>query len=241
MDQWSEVDEPELSWLTDACGQQVTGFGPPPYPAGLWILHAMYEAETEDLAARRRAQDEDEADEAGWSADPGQGWRRLRWHELAERTGDPVVAQHVAPQYRVPSFRAFPSVRQGDGLWETIRWPDWGSLDRESFHSLAAVLQRFSGSDTVAFAHPCTLRDPEVEPHVFRGRLRDLDALEQLDVYHSPANIWPADRSWLVYTDWDLSGTKVYGPPELLKMIEEDEFLESVWLPLHGGASITTV
>lgn len=151
------------------------------------------------------------------------------------------MAQHVAPQYRVPSFRAFPSVRQGDGLWETIRWPDWGSLDWESFNSLAAVLQRFSGPDTVAFAHPCAIRDREAEPHVFRGRLCDLDVFEQFDPYHSPANIWPVDRSWLVYTSWDLSGTKVYGPPELLTMIEEDEFLETVWLPLGGDASSTTV
>ncbi|MFD0555689.1 hypothetical protein FB566_0898 [Stackebrandtia endophytica] len=197
----------------------------------------MYEAETEDLAAYRRAQDEGLTDEPGWPADPGQGWRRLRWHELAERTGNPVVVQHVAPQYRVPSFRAFFSVKQGDGLWETISWPDWGTLDRESFHSLAAVLQRFSGSDTVTFAHPCPLRDPEVEPHVFRGRLGDLALLEQLDAYHTPANMWPADRSWLVYTDWDLSGTKIYGPPELLTMIEEDKFLETVWLPLPGDTS----
>lgn len=96
MDRWSEVDEQELGWLIDACGQEVTGFGPPPYPAGLWIPHAMYEAETEVLAAHRRAQDEDEADKPVWPADPGPGWRRLRWHELAERTGDPVAVQHVA-------------------------------------------------------------------------------------------------------------------------------------------------
>lgn len=49
--------------------------------------------------------------------------------------------------------------------------------------------------------------------------------------------MWPADRSWLMYSDWDLSGTKLYGPPELLAMIEEDEFLETVWLPLPGSGS----
>ncbi|MFC3492898.1 hypothetical protein [Glycomyces rhizosphaerae] len=118
---------------------------------------------------------------------------------------------------------------------------DWGSLDRESFRSLAAILQRFSGPDLAAFAHPAFLQDSQAGLRVFRGHLRDLEALEQLDVYHSPANIWPADRSWLVYTDWDLSGTKVYGPPELLTMIEEDEFLESVWLPLPGDASSTAL
>jgi hypothetical protein len=239
VDRWSEADERELRWLIDACGEEVSGFGPAPYPAGLWILHAMYEVgDSGNTALHRSADGEDEdADESGWPGDPGPEWRRLRWHELAERTGDPVVAQHVAPQYRVPSFRAFPSVKQGDGLWETIRFPDWGTLDQESFRALAGILRRFSGPDTVAFAHPHFLQDPHAGLCVVRGRLRGLEALEQVDVYHSPANIWPADRSWLVFTDWDLSGTKVYGPPGLLAMIEEDEFLETVWLPLPEGTS----
>jgi hypothetical protein len=38
-------DAKELGGLIGACGEQVTGFGLPPYPAGLWILHAKYEVE----------------------------------------------------------------------------------------------------------------------------------------------------------------------------------------------------
>jgi hypothetical protein len=239
VDRWSEVDVQELDWLIDACGEQVSGFGPSPYPAGLWILHAMYEVEDgRSEALHRDTGNEDEVDDGpGWPADPGPGWRRLRWRELAARTGDPVVAQHVESQYCVPSFRAFPSVRQGDGLWERIRWAEWGSLDRESFASLAAIVRRFSGPDAVAFAHPAFLQDTQAGLRVLQGRLRDLEVLEQLDPYHSPANIWPVDRSWLVFTDWDLAGTKVYGPPELLAMIEEDESLESIWLPLPDDPS----
>jgi len=233
-----EVDARELGWLIEACGaEEATGFGPLPYPAGLWILHAMYEVSPDgDESLYRSATGEDEDDdEPGWPADPGPGWRRLRWHELAERTGDPVVAQHVEPRYRVPSFRAFPSVQQGDGLWERIRWPDWGSLDRESFSSLAAILRRYSGPGTTVFAHLHFLEDPLSGLRILQGRLEDLEALELLSPYHSPANMWPADQSWLVYSDWDLSGTKVYGPPELLKKIETDDFLETVQLPLTGG------
>ncbi|MCD0447499.1 hypothetical protein LO763_28175 [Glycomyces sp. A-F 0318] len=237
MDRWSDADERELGWLIDACGgEEPSGFGPPPYPAGLWILHAMYEVGPDENETLYRRPDDDEEgdDEPGWPADPGRGWRRLLWRELAERTGDPVIAQHVEPQYRVPSFRAFHSVRQGDGLWETVRWPDWGSLDRESFIRLAAILRQFSGPDTVAFAHLHFLEEPLAGLRVLQGRLESLEALELVSPYHSPANLWPADRSWLLYTDWDLAGTKVYGPPELLKMIEEDAFLETVRLPLTG-------
>ncbi|MFD4662920.1 hypothetical protein [Streptomyces halstedii] len=35
---------------------------------------------------------------------PGPGWRRLRWAELARRTGDPIV-----PDGLLPCFRCFPS------------------------------------------------------------------------------------------------------------------------------------
>jgi hypothetical protein len=199
----------------------------------------MYEVGPDGSEAlHRRPDDEDDVDgEPGWPADPGRGWRRLRWEELAERTGDPVVAQHIDPQYRVPSFRAFPSVKQGDALWERIRWPDWGSLDRESFGNLAAILRRFSGPDTVVFAHLHFLEDPLAGLRVLQGRLEDLEVLELLSPCRSPANMWPADRSWLLYTDWDLSGTKVYGPPELLTMVEADHFLETLRLPLTEGQS----
>jgi hypothetical protein len=235
-----EADERELGWLIEACGaEEVTGFGPPPYPEGLWILHAMYEVGPDgDESLYRSANDEDEDDdEPGWPADPGPGWRRLRWHELSERTGDPVVAQHVKPRHRVPSFRAFPSVKQGVELWERIRWADWGGMDREGFRSLASILSRFSGPKTVVFAHPAPCRDISAGLRVFQGRIGDLEALEQLDPYYGPANLWPADRSWLLFADWDLAGTKVYGPPELLTMIEEDEFLETVRLPLPSSGS----
>jgi len=190
---------------------------------------------SEALLRRPNDEDDDFDDEDGWPADPGRGWRRLRWRELAERTGDPVVAQHIEPRYRVPSFRAFPSVKQGDGLWERIRWPGEGSFDRESFHSLATILRRFSGPDTDVFAHLHFLEEPLEGLRVLQGQLKDLEALEFSSPSYSPANIWSADRSWLLYTDWDLSGTKVYGPPELLKMINEDDFLETVQLPLVNG------
>ena len=48
----------------------------------------------------------------------------------------------------------------------------------------------------------------------------------------TPSNLWPTDKSWFVYTDWDLMATKVSGPAELVAAIEADDELESLrWEP----------
>ena len=51
------------------------------------------------------------------------------------------------------------------------------------------------------------------------------------EVDGSPSNIWPDDRSWFVYTDWDLSGTRVSGSEELVASIVADQRLESISYP----------
>jgi hypothetical protein len=258
-DRWRRADGEEVAWLAELDPDSVTGFDiERGKPGSLWILNAMYEqdvpvvSETHDERHKRllasgevepwRVGDWVETEtpgltvpggDLGWAEDPGPGWRRLRWHELAERVGDPVVPMQMKPEYRYPSFRVFPSVKR-DGSWPaSIEPPTEGSMDRQSFRALMEVLRAFSGPDTEVFAHWCQLigRDFNV-PEVYRGRLRDAESLELLDYQGSPANIWPSDRSWLVYTDWDLWGTKVSGPTELLSMIEADDFLETVRLPL---------
>jgi hypothetical protein len=177
----------------------------------------------------------------GWHSHPGLGWKRLRWRDLSDRTGDPIVPLGHATIYPIPSRRAFPST-QREGSWPaSIHPPTEGSLDWESFCALSAVLRAFSGPETVVYAHWCEAITAEVYT-VFEGRLADLELLLTLPLdssgpgqpkrfRSSPSNLWPADESWMVYTDWDLWGTKVTGPPELLARLEADVFLEIAWLP----------
>lgn len=54
---------------------------------------------------------------------------------------------------------------------------------------------------------------------------RQYDAPDQRAV---PNNIWPHDRSWFVYTDYDLPGTKVSGPDQLIASVAADGALETV-------------
>ena len=68
-------------------------------------------------------------------------------------------------------------------------------------------------------------------PAAFEGELRELVHLYADDALGgSPNNIWSTDRSWLVYTDYDLCGTKVCGARELVDQLAADSNLETVYL-----------
>jgi hypothetical protein len=68
---------------------------------------------------------------------------------------------------------------------------------------------------------------------LFRGPIGDLAGhYDDPAVLGSPNNIWPEDRSWFVYTDNDLWGTKVSGSPTLIATLSQDRDLETVELPL---------
>lgn len=252
---WVRANGMVMLWVLEDGIEHACGYDPSPGAAGLWVLNAMYEQErptieeTHDerhlrrLAAGEvepwRLGDFDERDHPelkvpggglGWGGHPGPGWKRLRWYELAERVGDPIVPLGHNSIYPVPSRYAFQSVRR-DGSWPaSIQPPTEGSLDWDSFRALAAVLREFSGPETVVYAHWCEPITSD-EFTVFEGQLADLEALGWLPFGSSPSNIWPADRSWVLYTDWDLWGTKVTGPSELLARLEADELLETAWLP----------
>ena len=58
------------------------------------------------------------------------------------------------------------------------------------------------------------------------------DLLESGSLAFSPANIWPEDRSWFIYTDYDLWATRVSGSADLIARIENDPDLETIrWSP----------
>ncbi|MFD4315440.1 hypothetical protein [Streptomyces sp. NPDC058548] len=51
------------------------------------------------------------------------------------------------------------------------------------------------------------------------------------DTLYTPSNLWAADRSWGVCTDYDLWGTTVCGPRPLVEALLADNELEAVRLP----------
>ncbi|WP_223243853.1 hypothetical protein [Streptomyces sp. CBMA156] len=142
------------------------------------------------------------------------------------------------PDGAAPSRACFPSVRKR-GSWPLgILPPTEGSLDRESWNRLTAVLAAHSpaGPDThcLAYYSPLTLgADADYHhAHVRTGRLGDAGVLyDNPRTHFSPSNLWAEDRSWLLGTDYDLWATKVAGPPALIEALLDDAGLEAVRLP----------
>ncbi|WP_030240274.1 hypothetical protein [Streptomyces sp. NRRL S-350] len=252
---WPLAPSGTTDWLLELCGDGLTGFMPPAMPDAVWVLNAIYEHEQgptevsyhEHHQARLlngRVQprivaglDFEAVSVAaggglGRAEHPGRGWRRLRWAELARRTGDPIV-----PEGLLPSYRCFPSVRK-EGSWPLdIAPPTEGSLDRETWNRVTTVLTEHSpaGPDTpcLAYYSPLVLGAIDFDNlHVQAGRLGDAGILyDTPEADFSPSNLWSEDRSWVLCTDYDLWATKIAGPPALIEALLNDPEIEAVRLP----------
>ncbi|MFI8279598.1 hypothetical protein ACIGBH_32815 [Streptomyces sp. NPDC085929] len=251
---WPLVPSDATDWLLELCGDGVTGFMPPAMPDSAWVLNAMYEHEQGPAEVSyheyRQARLADGSIQPvgfagidlevgvatggglGRAEHPGRGWRRLRWAELARRTGDPVV-----PDGLLPSHRCFPSA-QREGSWPLgIVPPTEGSLDRDTWNRLIAVLTEHgpAGPDTscLAYYNPLMLAAVDFDDlRVQAGRLGDAGILyDNPEAGFSPSNLWAQDRSWVLCTDYDLWATKVAGPPALIEALLNDPEIEAVRLP----------
>lgn len=237
--------DPALRWILNAVheGDDWAGFDVTGWAASVWLLHAMYE--TDELPSSISYEEERRIERAagvvednsviggllenaaatggqlGPSSNPGVGWYRLRWLELAQRLA-------IDPLSRVPSSQSFPFTS-----WPVnIRPPAEGSLDREQLERLCDHLAAITdvGVDCyVFFARLASGRvDDREEPLVYRGAVADILKLYDADdLSGGPTNIWAADRAWFVYTDWDLWGTKVSGPTKLIERLRNDPELET--------------
>ncbi|GAA1621263.1 hypothetical protein ACFQY4_24345 [Catellatospora bangladeshensis] len=251
-DGWRETHLDETGWLAELCPEgEWTGYDPGPRPDAAWILHAMYEwesgpTETTHQQVRESLLDADlvepellggiNLDEwgvvdtggaLGRSQHPGPGWRRLRWAELAARTDEPMVTPGTKP-----SFRSLPGSHP-DASWPaSIEPPGEGSLDREGWVRLLELLVAWSGPDTPVLAYIAPGAAVDQRGHVLAGVLGHAAELYDHELGSgSPANLWPVDRSWVTWSDWDLWGTKISGPAGLVERVLADPELEALRLP----------
>ncbi|MCX5195659.1 hypothetical protein OOK31_17400 [Streptomyces sp. NBC_00249] len=258
---WPLAAPAETDWLRELAAEDgITGFMPPALPDAAWVLHAMYEHELgpfdmsyveyrRAFLNRNSTSPEiipgldpadvftDSSDTLGRPAGehPGPRYRRLRWAELARRTGDPVAAEG-----HLPCHTSFPSLRAGvSGGWPVgITSPSEGSLVRADWNRLVEILTEHSpqGPDTRCLAY-CTPLGQRAEDfdnlHVRAGRLADAKALydHPEEECWTPTNLWSHDRSWVLCTDYDLWATKVAGPAPLVEALLDDPEIEAVRLP----------
>ena len=149
----------------------------------VWVLHAMYEAddrpsglshdevhriELEAGTVEPQVVGDVNLDElpgavvigsaVGASADPGEGWRRLRWSELAARLKVDPFDLDVPPCFKSFPYRSWPA---------NIAPPGEGSLDQEQFQSLLNCLAPVSASgwDTNCITYRTPLATGDFNDH----------------------------------------------------------------------------
>jgi hypothetical protein len=237
-----------FTWLpTTHRRNGATGYDVPGWEATVWIMHATWENEAlpsgithdearriEETAGVRQPIDfgSDALTEllrdawvtggtTGGSAWPGNGWERLRWSELATRLETPFPSD-VPPCDRWFPFKSWPL---------NIQPPSEGSVDQEQFARLIQILAKTSppGSQPICHAYYTYLSGRFDDTTIYRCELGETAAL-YVQENGSPTNLWPKDRSWFVYTDWDFLATKVSGSKELIAELRRDDALETTML-----------
>jgi hypothetical protein len=239
----------ELGWLaTRPEMESVTGYDPEGWEASTWVLHALYvndalvglgshdELRRQSLASgavapviigdvNLDAVSTVTGTPLGFVVRPGSPWRRVRWAEYLG-TLSASLDGHENP----PSDAWFPHKS-----WPvSVLAPPEGSLDEESFTALVDTLAATGGSgfDAECLAFYASLPASDFDsPHLWRGRLGELETLlsDRGGPYSfTPTNFWPVDRSWFVWTDYDLSATKISGSRQVLGAVRRRRDLD--WL-----------
>jgi hypothetical protein len=250
--QWIDSDD-ALRWVRSAARDptagETAGFDLEGWEDSAWVLHTMFEdprieaglsyqdVHRKDLNAGAVAPlvvgNINVDDKAiltgiplGRTEDPGQGWIRLRWTDLASRIDAPMARCGYPPCHRWFPGPSWPA---------NVRPPSEGSLDRTALQALLEVLARYSqgGLSTPVTGYYVTMATRAWDhARVFAGRLEEVEGLYDDDaVVASPTNFWSSDRTWFVYTDWDLLGTKVSGSADLVDGLRDNPDLELIRFP----------
>lgn len=183
----------------------------------------------------------------GFVETPAPPWRRLSWSDVGGRDGfDFWAVDGRWPHLRFTAQDEWPdpSTMPADS-WPRIgpaaeesSWPanvlppTEGSLDEASLLALIKVLTQHSSDGDVRNcffyygAVPLMIRGPAV----YAGDLLELMPFvrSERDMHFTPNNIWPADRSWFIYTDYDLWATRISGSKALIDTLTKDGEIDAV-------------
>jgi hypothetical protein len=231
----------DLAWLRLRTPDQPgVGFDADGWAASVWVLHAMWELpgigelthdelEREMLAdgrLERHLVNGVDLEQLGICTGVCLGmtermeppWRRLPWRTLAARLGLDLDSDELARTASWFGYRSWPA---------SIEPPCEGSLDRASFEAIIECLVAVSplGRRTPcrAFHEPTGWWEQQA---VLDARLDRIPTFGSQAQPFTPSNFWPLDRSWFVYTDYDLSATRVSGSADLVAFLRAHPDLE---------------
>jgi hypothetical protein len=147
---------------------------------------------------------------------------RIRWQTLAHLFGVPFESA-ISTEW----FRARMEARD---CWPRFLFgPDDGTLNNDELSEMVAVLDAFTGGQD------CFFRFAEIPfittdtPILFRGFLKDLPTFPSSGKYHfTPEYWWPADHSWCLCSDYDLTFSIVGGSRQLVAEILNNATVEAL-------------
>lgn len=240
----------DTQWMRQPLGQDHLGTGlPAPWmPAGVRILHAIWESprrssETSHHQARADAVASGEIEslfvggvnleEVGTSTGvaltmetPPEGWHRLRWASVASRLGIDLDGTQGVLERQLRPFTI-------ESSWPvSVLPPPMGTLDPLSLRKIADALAGLHDGQTVAYSN----RDEWFGDGGFsRGTVREVLELS-LERDYSPTNWWAEDESWLVWTDYGLQTSAFFGTARVVEIVASIPDLEvlpyaNVWWP----------
>jgi hypothetical protein len=107
--------------------------------------------------------------------------------------------------------------------------PDDGNLDVEQLSAILSVLQPFAKNQDSFFRFSEIAFIATDKPIHFCGALGELPTFLADGKYQfTPEYWWPADHSWCVCSDFDLTFTIVAGSMELVSSVLNDATLEAI-------------
>jgi hypothetical protein len=245
--QWIGPAEPFIDWLDPDV------FLMYPFAAGhvlphgsedsTWILHAQYVCpigvNADDLGEFWPGQ--------GFSPRPPHGWRRVLWKDVAEAKGV-ALRGPLSERGEAPPCDGWEAVIDGP-LFEAATEdafvvPAEGSMSQLELEKLIPILAaqttttRMHGvlSYMDSSGYLAVPGDPEGIRYALSfelpGMVSNLLTVSDPNDRVTPELWWPENRAWLVWSDYDLMGSKIFGSRALIQQVREHPDIETLdWFP----------
>ena len=219
----------EREWLADIDYPYVegdfVGYDPAGWEDSVWVLHSVHT----DLHAPGNSEPavSGEIQQVPARKEPEMG-DRVRWSEVAIRMGVELGDTIGVP----PCHRWLSGFNWLDHFYPFGN----GVLDDDNYVRITAAIAATSRETPAkvfgffgwltTYANASDTRD---EISLYRGPVGQAIEWRVSDYEpNTPSNIWPKDRAWFLYTDYDLQATKVSGSRELIAALEADDYLETL-------------
>jgi hypothetical protein len=148
---------------------------------------------------------------------PGDTDRRIRWREIAD-----LAKQPFTPEMHGADFHnLLPGVH--------LLGPGEGDMGAETLEELIRVLAP-TVLDQPCFIYWELIATEDWKEALFTGDLADIPTAANLAgaYFDTPSYLWPADRRWLVCSDFDLTFTLIGADPTIAAQILAADNLETM-------------